>query len=377
MRVLILSCNTGEGHNSCGKAIQEAFHARNIDCEMEDALRFVSPKFSKVMSWGHTKMYRYAPKLFRSGYQYAEVHTGIFEEQSSIYKMLTSGTEQLHQFIQAEGYDTIICPHVFSALMVTDVLRQYHIKLHTCFVATDYTCSPSCGESKLDAYFIPDSTLMDEFASCGVPREKMIASGIPVRKEFFTRGDKAAARQQIGLRSDCRHLLIMSGSMGCGPIRKLVKLLGDRLSADCHISVICGTNCRLKKRLEQDHADQARIHMYGFRKDISMMMDSADLYLTKPGGISTSEAARKKLPMVFVNAVAGCETYNLRFFVEQGAAATADTPEELAELTLSLLLDSEKLNKMSASFRSADTRSPAEVICDYFWEQHFAKARKE
>ena len=108
-----------------------------------------------------------------------------------------------------------------------------------------------------------------------------------------------------------------------------------------------------------------------------MMMDSADLYLTKPGGISTSEAARKKLPMVFVNAVAGCETYNLRFFVEQGAAATADTPEELAELTLSLLLDSEKLNKMSASFRSADTRSPAEVICDYFWEQHFAKARKE
>lgn len=113
MRVLILSCNTGEGHNSCGKAIQEAFHSRNIDCEMEDALRFVSPKFSKVMSWGHTKMYRYAPKLFRSGYQYAEVHTGIFEEQASIYKMLTSGTEQLHQFIQAEGYDTIICPHVF------------------------------------------------------------------------------------------------------------------------------------------------------------------------------------------------------------------------------------------------------------------------
>ena len=377
MRALILSCNTGEGHNSCGKAIQEAFHARDIDCEMEDALRFVSPTFSKVMSWGHTKMYRYAPKLFRSGYQYAEVHTGIFEEQASIYKMLTSGTEQLHQFIQTEKYDTIICTHVFSALMVTDVLRQYYPKLRTCFVATDYTCSPSCGESELDAYFIPDSTLMDEFASCGVPREKMIASGIPVRKEFFTHGDKADARHQIGLHADCRHLLIMSGSMGCGPIRKLVKILGDRLSADCHISVICGTNCRLKKRLEQDHADQARIHMYGFRKDISMMMDSADLYLTKPGGISTSEAARKKLPMVFVNAVAGCETYNLRFFVEQGAAATADTPEELAELTLSLLLDSEKLNKMSASFRSADTRSPAEVICDYFWEQHFAKARKE
>jgi len=377
MRVLILSCNTGEGHNSCSRSIQEAFLARNIECEIEDALRFVSPKFSKVISWGHTKMYRYAPSLFKSGYQYAEGHSRMFEEQASIYKMLTYGTEQLHHFIRAEGYDTIICPHVFSALMVTAVLRQYHPQLRTCFVATDYTCSPSCGESALDAYFIPDSSLIDEFVSCGVPREKLIVSGIPVRKEFFTCGDKAAARRQIGLHAECRHLLIMSGSMGCGPIRKVVKLLGDRLPADCHISVICGTNYRLKKKIEQDHADQPHIHMYGFCEDISMMMDSADLYLTKPGGISTSEAARKRLPMVFINAVAGCETYNLQFFVDQGAAATADTPEELVALALFLLSDSEKLNKMSAAFRGDCVKPSAELICDYFLESTSAKRYKE
>jgi len=369
MRVLILSCNTGEGHNSCGKAIREVFQTRGIDCEMEDALRFVSPAFSKTMSWGHTKIYRYAPKLFGSGYQYAELHTGIFEEQASIYKMLTSGTERLYQFIQNEGYDTIICAHVFSALMVTDVIRRYHPKLRTCFVATDYTCSPSCGESELDAYFIPDNRLADEFAACGVPKEKLIASGIPVRKEFFSPAGKDAARKHIGLRSDCRHLLIMSGSMGCGPIRKLVRLLSECLPKDCYISVVCGTNQKLRKRLERDHADQSRIHFYGFRKDIPILMDSADLYLTKPGGISTSEAATKKLPMVFVNAVAGCETHNLRFFVEQGAAATADSPEELAALALSLLSNTEQLRKMSAAFRNLPAKTPSEIICDYFLEQ--------
>lgn len=377
MRVLILSCNTGEGHNSCGKAIREAFQARGIDCEMEDALRFVSPFFSKTMSWGHIKIYRYAPKLFGLGYQFVEVHTGIFDEEGGIYKMLASGTERLNQFIQTEGYDTIICPHVFSALMVTDVLIQYHPKLRTCFVATDYTCYPGCGDSKLDAFFIADSTLTDEFISCGVPREKLIASGIPVRKEFYQPGDRTAARSHIGLRPDCRHLLVMCGSMGCGPILKLMKILGDRLPSDCHISVICGTNYRLKKRLEQDYADQLRIHVYGFCKDISIMMDSADLYLTKPGGISTSEAARKKLPMVLINAVAGCETHNLRFFVEKGAAATADTPEELATLTLLLLSDSEKLDRMSASFHSTNTQSPAEVICDYFMKQTSTMPYKE
>lgn len=366
MRVLILSCNTGEGHNSCGKAIREAFQSRNIDCEMVDALQFISPTFSKAMSFGHTKMYRYAPKLFKLGYQYADVNTGIFEEQTSIYKVLTSGTERLFQFIQNERYDTIICVHVFSALMLTDVLKQYGPDLRTCFVATDYTCSPSCGESQLDAYFIPDSRLADEFVACGVPREKLIASGIPVRKDFYKPLDKSAARKHLGLHSNCRHLLIMSGSMGCGPIKKIVKLLGEGLPEDAYMSVVCGTNRKLRKQLERNHGDHPRIHIYGFRKDISMMMDSADLYLTKPGGISASEAATKKLPMVFVNAVAGCETYNLRFFVEKGAAVTADHPEELAELALSLLSHEEALKKMSAAFRDRGPKTTTEIICDYF-----------
>lgn len=372
MRVLILSCNTGEGHNSCGKAIREAFQSRNINCEMEDALQFVSPAFSKTMSKGHTKIYRHAPKLFGLGYQYAEVHTGLFEEQTGIYKMLTSGTERLYQFIQTGGYNTIICVHVFTALMMTDVLRKYSPNLRTCFVATDYTCSPSCGESELDVYFIPDSKLTDEFAVCGIPREKLIVSGIPVRKEFFTPVEKSTARKHIGLPQDCRHLMIMSGSMGSDLIKKLVKLLSTRLPENCYISVICGTNRKLRKKLERDYGDHPHIRFYGFRKDISTIMDSADLYLTKPGGISVSEAAMKKLPMVLINVVAGCETYNLRFFVEQGAAATADTLEELVTLTLSLLSNAEQLNKMSASFRKTVPKPPTEIICNYLMERTFS-----
>jgi len=369
MRVLILSCNTGEGHNSCGKAIREAFQSRNIDCEMEDALQFVSSAFSKAMSKGHAKIYRHAPKLFGLGYQYAEVHTGLFQEQTGIYKMLTSGTERLYQFIQTEEYDTIICVHAFTALMMTDVLRKSSPNLRTCFVATDYTCSPSCGESELDVYFIPDSKLVDEFADCGIPREKLIVSGVPIRKDFLTPVDRSTARKHIGLPHDCRHLMIMSGSTGSDLIRKLVKLLSTRLPEDCYVSVLCGTNRKLRKKLERDYGDHPHIRFYGFRKDISIIMDSADLYLTKPGGISVSEAAMKKLPMVFINIVAGCETHNLRFFVKQGAAATADTLEELTTLSLTLLSDAEQLSKMSASFRETVSKPPTEIICDYFMEE--------
>ena len=365
MRVLILSCNTGEGHNSSGKAVQEAFQRRNIPCEMEDAFRFISSGTSSFISYGFVRVYRHLPGLFRFGYRYSEEHPGVFGEKSGIYKMITAGAERLYHFIKDEGYDTVVCTHVFSGLITTEILRRYHISLRTYFVATDYTCSPSCAESELDAYFIPDESLKDDFARCGIPREKLVASGIPIREAFFRSEDAASAKRSIGLKPDCKHLLVMCGSMGCGPIRKLVKLISQILPEDCHISVICGTNHHLRKKLESDHAHQPRIHAYGFIKNIPTMMDSADLYLTKPGGISTTEAGCKHLPMVFVNAVAGCETYNMRFFTGKGAAVTADTPEELAVLTVALLKDSNSLHNMSAACQGFLEESPAEFICEY------------
>ena len=70
--------------------------------------------------------------------------------------------------------------------------------------------------------------------------------------------------------------------------------------------------------------------------------------------------------MVFVNAVAGCETYNMNFFVQRGSAVTAETPEELATLTLSLLANDDQLKQMSLSFNPFNPGAAADIICDYF-----------
>ena len=74
MRVLILSCNTGEGHNSCGRAIQSSFLERGVPCDMEDAFRFISPAASRLVTTAFTGVYRHLPGIFRFGYRYAENH---------------------------------------------------------------------------------------------------------------------------------------------------------------------------------------------------------------------------------------------------------------------------------------------------------------
>ena len=106
----------------------------------------------------------------------------------------------------------------------------------------------------------------------------------------------------------------------------------------------------------------SRIHILGYVKDMSSLMDSADLYLTKPGGISVSEAAAKGLPMVFVNAVAGCESYNLRFFESLGAAESGEMPQQMAEICLRILSDERKLEDMSSTLASFRTRNAAQIM---------------
>lgn len=364
MRVLILSCDTGGGHNSCAFAIQQVFSEKGICCDTADALVFVSDRFSKFMSKGHTAMYRSVPGLFRFGYGFAEKHRSLLEEKAAAYKLLTSGTEELCAFLQKGGYDTVICTHVFSGMLMQQMLEEYPMDIKTAFVATDYTCSPGAPKKGMDYYFIPAASLTEEFVVKGVPKEKIVPVGIPVRKEFYISGDKNEAKRKLGILPGNSHLLMMCGSMGCGPIKRLAELIGEQMNEDAELSVICGTNEKLRKELAEKFSENPNIHIRGFIKNINEFMDSADLYITKPGGLSSSEAAVKRLPMVLIDAVAGCEKFNLEFFVSLGGAVTAETPEELAKTCLNLLCDETKRKTMSETLESAVSGNAAKTICN-------------
>ena len=94
-------------------------------------------------------------------------------------------------------------------------------------------------------------------------------------------------------------------------------------------------------------------------------MQSVDVFLTKPGGLSTSEAVASKLPMVLIDAVAGCEEHNLDYFLRANMAVTADTPEKIAVLALKLAHDEAQLSSMREAMRAASARPASDTICDW------------
>ena len=369
MRTLILSCNTGEGHNSCAKAIQETYAAHDETCDIVDALQFISKRASQFISDWHSRIYRHAPKLYKAGYHTAEERTSVFREGTTVYRYLTSGSEKLYHFILDGGYDNIICTHVFPALALTAMLKHHPMPLVTSFVSTDYTCSPSVENSELDYYFIPDISLTEEFVQCGVPREKLIDSGMPVKQAFYLNTDKAAAKAELGLPVDHQHLLVMCGSIGCGPIKELTEDLLIRLTPEQELTIVCGANEELFAKLERHFAHDPRIHIHGMVDYVPVLIHSADLFLTKPGGLSTSEAAACGVPMLLMDTVAGCEGHNLNFFLRQGIAVTADTPKHLADLAAALLADPEQLQEMSRAARHRKGDTPSETIYAFLHRQ--------
>ena len=166
----------------------------------------------------------------------------------------------------------------------------------------------------------------------------------------------------VGINPKNKHIVMMSGSMGCGPISDIVEFITKEITDGCDLTVICGTNERLRKDLLERLSDRSNVHIKGFVTDISTMLDSADVYLTKPGGISTTEAAIKGLPMLFIDAVAACETYNLLWFVGAGVAAIGDDEKELADICISLLDDEERFSEMQKSYCNVNRKNAAEII---------------
>lgn len=360
--VLILSCNTGQGHNSCARAIGEALEARNVPFQIQDALEFISDRFSRFICGWHVRIYRYLPWSFRMGYRFSETHPGILRKESPIYKLLVSGVGRMREFVRTGGFDTVICTHVFPAVALSQIQKEDPLPIRTAFVATDYTCSPGVNLAELDHIFIPGETLREEFLQKGVCASRLETSGIPVSREFYRPVSREDAKRLVGVRPDSVHLLVMCGSMGCGPISRILGKLCRKMEDNEEITVICGTNRRLERRLKRRYGRE-RVHIIGYTRDMPLYAASADLYLTKPGGISVTEAAERGLPMVFINAVDGCERYNREFFVTRGGAVTASSPGSLAGECLRLLRDGEARAKMTAALEKCRCRDSGEVIC--------------
>ena len=364
MKFLILSCNTGGGHNSAAAAIKEYFDSKNIFCEIQDALAFDSRLKSQLISKGHILLYKKAPGLFGAGYQFVENHPSKPGNESLIYTIMKRGSEKLYEYLCENQFDAVLCTHVFAGMMMTEIKKNYKMFIRSYFIATDYASYPGIEEVQADAFFIAHKYLIPDYVNYGISEDVLVPTGIPIKRAFYKSLSKDRARELLNLPKDKRVVLLMCGSMGCGPIYKLGKDLLKKIPEDAILVVICGSNEKLRKKFEKLSFED-NIHIVGFTNKMNLYMDACDVVMTKPGGLSSTEGATKLIPMVLMNVVAGCETRNLDFFLNHNFAVSAETLEGLADAAVTLLEDTEKTKSITDLLKDSFSVYSAGMIGDY------------
>ncbi len=360
MKVLILSCNTGQGHNTAGKAIQETFLSRGVECRMMDTLLLASEKVSRRVSGAYCGLTTRFPRGFGWLYKAGDAISSP-KRKSPVYLANIPYARTLLELIRQGGYDRIVTPHLFPAEALTHLRKQAALDVPCYAVATDYACIPFWEETSLDRYFIPHKDLVPEFIQKGVPESKLIPLGIPVSARFRQHTPKAGAREALGLPAEGIIYLVMTGSMGYGNVEDMA---AELLRRGGNVCVLGGNNRKMKEGLRQRFRDNPRMMVLDFTDQVSLYMDACDVLLTKPGGLTSTEAAVKNIALVHTAPIPGCETINARFFSQRGMSLCGETAEKAVEEAVRLAEDLSLREAMLEAQRTQLNPLAADEICD-------------
>ena len=335
MDALIMSCGTGGGHNSAAAAIAERLRHEGHSVTVLNPYDLVSVKLSKRIDRLYINIAQRAPKLFGAIYGLGDLYRRL-PVHSPVYYFNGRMAEAMEAYLRERRFDIVIMTHIYPAEILT-YMRDHGMETpKSVLIATDYTCIPFMEECVCDAYVIPSKKLEEEFTGRGLPGERVYPLGIPVSAGFSGGLSREKAREQLGLDREKRYILISGGSIGASKLKETVKRL-QKITAGTNVKliVICGSNTALRRRLEKCCGDET--HIIGSTDQMALYLRSCDLFITKPGGLSTTEAAAMGVPLALMPPIPGCESHNARFFRENGMSLALDEIVTNREALLALL----------------------------------------
>lgn len=372
MRVLILSCNTGGGHNSAGSAVVECLRSRGHWAERVDFLALAGEKVSEVVSGAYVGMVKTMPAMFGVTYgvgravSNADQWLGV---HSPVYTACAQVIPGLEAYLKEHPCDAVVAPHMFPAMALTEMKRRGMDLPLTVAIATDYTCTPFFEEQDCDYTLVPSALCIDEFVRRGLPRERLVPLGIPVSEGFQHRLGREESCRQVGLDPGFPWVLVMGGSMGAGHISTLLWFLLRLLPEEVHLVAICGSNEKLREELERRYGGEDRAVIVGQTDQVARYMEACCLLYTKPGGITSTEGAVMGVPMVHMKPIPGCETRNLQLFTESGMSVSAKSVLAQAMKGKELLEDPERCARMVDAQRQQIAPDAAAKLADFLEER--------
>lgn len=330
MKILIISCSTGGGHNACAKYILEELKDNNIEAEFKDFYDIVNKKAKKLSEKLYLSTLNGNGKIFKAIYKLGELYSKT-KLKSPVYLVNKLYKKNLYNYIIQNKIDLVITTHIFPALTLTAIKKVPFL-----LVATDYTACPFMEEANPN-YYVIQNGIEKDFINKGIDEKKLLKTGIPVSSNFI----KNAKDIRYNLNIDKeKTILIMLGSMGFGNINKIVNNL---LEIDnTKIIIVTGSNKELYNKLKK--IKNKKLITLGYVHNMNDLIYSSDIVVSKPGGLSSTEIASINKPLIHAFAIPGIETINTNFFYNHKMSIKCDNENEIIQNIIKLL-NNNKLQK--------------------------------
>lgn len=363
MEMLILSCGTGGGHNAAGRAVLEELTCRGIHAQMFNPYVLRSERLAQHIDKAYVSTAQRAPKAFGAIYGAGELYRRL-PVRSPVYYANHPMVSRMQEYFSAHPTDVVIMPHLFPAEIITNMKRQGMKTPKSIFVATDYCCTPFTEETDCDAYITPAADLAEDFTNKGIPAQRLHPFGIPTSRAFRQEMSREEAQRQLSLPTGQRYILLTGGSFGGGKLEKMIELLQAQLRSlpDVQLVVICGSNQILHQKLKSKYGQS--IVLVGHTDQMALYLRACHLYLSKPGGLSSTEAAVSGIPLVHISPIPGCETRNAAYFQEHGMSLPCEATPQGVSAILELLNSDTDRSAMTHCQRQHINPLAAKQICD-------------
>lgn len=335
-KILIVYTSYGSGHKTVAEYIYNYFNENSNDYEI---------KLFDIMDYGN-KLAKLTIKIFNLNFKYQNslFSTFTYELGNSklvalFFKRITKMLFQSHLKNDILTYepDIFIATHFYGSIIMGIINKKYHTKTKIITIITDYVSSAEWlfNHKNEDAIIVSNKIVKEEVIKYGVPENKIYPFGIPLSSKF-KKTDKNInkIKYKYNIHNDNPiYLFFGGGSIGATYTYNYLKQI-LKLKLNINIIFVAGKNVKLQNKCNKliKEENYKNITVLGFTNDVSNLLNIANCVITKPGGLSVTEALEMKTPLILIPGNGGQENHNARFVIKNGFGLRSYTSKHLARI---------------------------------------------
>lgn len=367
-KILIISSDTGGGHRSAAKTLADGlerfWHGESLAVRTIKAIEeshHITERLVAVYNWilrnkqGWMKYLYWAVNRFRPEQHPFFMNRCIAPLKASFEKWCPHVVVSVHPLTQ----------HVFGR-----ILRELNLadQIPLVTVVTDpcygFWKGWACDDVSL--YLVANEDAKRQLMDYGVSESRIKISGMPVHPKFCEVDEKVAqeARSAYGLDPDKFTVFVNAGWIGGGNIPAIFKEL-VRGELDVQAIFLAGKNEELMREAEEI-AKSAKfpVKVIGYSDEIEKLMQSANVMVSKLGGLTTFEALACRLPIIADTTTPPMpqEAGTVRLLSQKGAGILLEKPTDIVSVVRSLSTDVDRYSALRSATAGMSIPNSTESI---------------